>query len=428
MKITNIDAREILDSRGNPTIEVDLVLNNQYSGRASVPSGASTGDHEAIELRDKNDKRYNNKGVLGAVYNVENLILPVLKGHEFDSLDDIDKKMIELDGTENKSRLGANAILGVSMAYAQAMATARNIPLYEYINEVYFDGRDKRKPSLPRPMFNIMNGGAHANWSSDIQEFMVIPTQNKDFRENLRAGSEIFHALESILKSQGMSVNVGNEGGFAPELSSNRDAFELIVHAIEDAGYTPGVDVSIGVDIAASEFFRANKKGEQDDEYILKLDKKELLVSEWIHQIQEWVNEFPIISIEDPLSQDAWVSWHTFTKNMSGKLEQVVGDDLLVTNVERIRNAIDKKVCNALLVKPNQIGTVSETLSAMRIAEEAGWRNIVSHRSGETEDTFITHLVVGTSVGQIKSGAPSRGERTSKYNELLRIEENIKNS
>jgi len=420
MKIASLKAREILDSRGNPTVEVDVTLADGSTGRAAVPSGASTGIHEALELRDEDKSRYGGEGVLKAVGNVNTEIAAEIVSKEFNDVQALDEKLISLDGTPNKSRLGANAILGVSIAFTQAMAAAQHLPTFKYISSLY-----GAEPKLPRPMFNVMNGGRHANWATDIQEFMVIPLGQEKFSESLRIGVEIFHALEGILKQKNYSTNVGNEGGFAPDVKSNGEALDLIMLAIAAAGYKPGENVAMGMDIAASEFFIANAEGEADDQYELKTESRKLSRDMWVAQIDEWIHKYPLISIEDPLSQDAWISWEDFLLSENNNLKQVVGDDLLVTNVERIKKAIDMKACNALLVKLNQIGTVSETFAAMKLAESAGWANIVSHRSGETEDTFIAHLVVGTGAGQIKSGAPDRGERTAKYNELLRIEEQL---
>jgi enolase len=330
--------------------------------------------------------------------------------------------LIELDGTLNKSSLGANAILGVSLAFAWAAAASARKPLYAYINDIFTNVELK----LPRPMFNVMNGGQHANWATDIQEYMVIPVAFDSYRERLRVGVEIFHSLGKLLKDKGMSTNVGNEGGYAPGLSSNEEAFELLLIAIEKAGYAPGDQVAIGLDIAASEFVEENGTGEEDDTYNLKTEQRKLPVGEWLELVGEWIHKYPIISIEDPLAEDSWQAWHGFLQNQQHSLEQVVGDDLLVTNVDRIKKAIELKSCNALLVKLNQIGTLSETLDAMRLSLDAGWKNVISHRSGETEDVTIAHLAVGTACGQIKTGAPSRGERTAKFNELLRIERELR--
>lgn len=423
MKITSLNALEVLDSRGNPTVEVDIVVDEKIEARGITPSGASTGEHEALELRDSDPKRYKGQGVLKAVDNLEKKIKPEVLNKDFSSVKELDEFLIKLDGTENKSNLGANAILPLSMAFTNALAKESNLDTYQYIAKLFGSS-----PKVPRPMFNILNGGAHANWVLDIQEFMVIPIVDLPFSERLRIGSEVFHSLEDILKSKGFSTNVGNEGGFAPSLKSNQEALDFIVAAIEKAGYVPGSDVSIGIDFAASEFFIANKPGESDDEYNLRVDKKVLDTEEWIQKIKSLLKKYPIISIEDPFAEDSWTSWSEFLEEVNSfgtKLEQVVGDDLLVTNTERIKKAIDKKSCNALLVKVNQIGTVTETLAAMKMSLDAGWKNIVSHRSGETEDTFIAHLATGTACGQIKSGAPSRTDRVAKYNELLRIEDEL---
>lgn len=417
-RIKEIRALEIIDSRGTPTVEAEVELTSGHWGRAAVPSGASTGTHEALELRDGDKKRFNGQGVLKAIKNIETEIAPALiTAGDLDQFD-LDKLMLELDGTPNKSKLGANAILAVSLAFAWAASAAMEQPLYTYIGGLV----GNVAPKLPRPMFNIMNGGKHANWATDIQEFMVIPVAGEKFAEKLRMGVEVFHALERILKEKGLSTNVGNEGGFAPEVESNEAALDLIMQAIEGAGYEPGKEIGLGMDIAASEFYIENKPGEEDDEYNLARDKRKLPVGEWLELIGTWMRKYPIISIEDPVSEDAWNSWHNFLMNQQHNLEQVVGDDLLVTNVDRIQKAIDMKACNALLVKPNQIGSLSETLAAMQLSKDAGWKNIMSHRSGETEDVTIAHLAVGTACGQIKSGAPSRSERTAKFNELLRIE------
>jgi enolase len=414
MKISKLHARQIIDSRANPTIEVDLYLEDGSMGRAAIPSGASTGTHEALELRDGDNSKYLGKTVQKAVDNVNTKILAEIKDKEFDTQEELDAALLKLDGTPNKSNLGANAILGVSLAYAHAMAKSRSIPLYKYINEIY--GSPTMK--LPSPMFNIMNGGKHANWSTDIQEFMVI-MENMPYSEMLRAGCEIFLNLEKILKENKMSINVGNEGGFAPGFKNNEQAFEFITQAIAKAGYKLGENVFFALDVASSEFYDAEK-----NKYILKTENKELTPEEWTNTLLGWVEKFPFKSIEDPFGEDDWASWSNFIAKTEGKL-QVVGDDLLVTNVSRVQRAIDEKAANALLVKVNQIGSLTETLNAMKLAEGAGWKNVVSHRSGETEDVTISHIAVGTGCGQIKTGAPSRGERTAKYNELLRIEEEI---
>lgn len=421
MKIERIHAREIIDSRANPTVEVEVHLTDGSVGRAAVPSGASTGKHEAHELRDKDENRYLGKGVQKAVGNITTEINQELQGLEIDSQAHLDELLCDLDGTEHKERLGANAILGVSMAFAVAAANSLGMPLYKYISELYGDS-----PRLPRPMFNIMNGGKHANWSTDIQEFMVIPKQSESWAESMRIGAEIFLNLEKLLKENRLSTNVGNEGGFAPSLESNAEALDLVMEAIELAGYKPEEEVGLALDVAASEFYHESEVNERVAavHYQLKTEDKLLQPQEWLQLLSEWVDTYPLISIEDPFGEDDWEFWNKFTQEMQNTdVEQVVGDDLLVTNVDRIQRAIDEQSCNALLVKLNQIGTLTETLTAMQLSAQAGWKNIVSHRSGETEDVFIAHLVVGTGAGQIKSGAPSRGERTAKFNELLRIEE-----
>lgn len=416
-KIANIVAREIIDSRATPTIEVDITLADGSFGRAAVPSGASTGTHEALELRDTESKRYLGKGVLKAVDNVVNVIKPALADKEIGSQQELDQMLLDLDGTSNKAKLGANAILGVSLAFAQAEAASKKIPLFKHLNSL---GNYQMK--MPRPMFNIMNGGKHANWSTDIQEFMVLPLSTTSWSESLRMGCEIFLTLEKLLKSKGLSINVGNEGGFAPQLPSNKDALDLIMTAIEQAGYKPGTDVALGLDVASSEFA---KEVDGKYTYTLKTENRELSAEEWMNTLVSWTEQYPLISIEDPFAEDDWQSWAAFTAATKDKIEQVVGDDLLVTNVKRIERAVAEKSCSALLVKLNQIGTLTETLAAMKMASDAGWNNVVSHRSGETEDTFISHLVVATGAGQLKTGAPSRGERTAKYNELLRIAEQL---
>jgi enolase len=413
MKITSINARQIIDSRGNPTIEADLVLDGKIIGRAAVPSGASTGKYEALELRDGDANAYQGQGVLKAVENVKTTISDNLNGKEDLSQKELDDLMIGLDGTENKSKLGANAILAVSLAYAHAVAKAREIPLYLYIHELY--GRNEMK--MPRPMFNVMNGGKHADWATDIQEYMVIPLTSGSWAQSLQMGCEIFHNLEKLLKAKGYSVNVGNEGGFAPSLQSNQEALDLMVEAVEKSNYKLGTEVAFGFDAAASEFHN-----EATGNYDLKRDNKSLTPSQMVDWVENLSKNYPVVSFEDMFAQDDWESWIELTRRVGDKI-QVVGDDLLVTNTKRIAEGIQKKACTALLVKLNQIGTLTETIAAMHMSEDAGWKNVVSHRSGETEDTTISHLVVGSGAGQLKTGAPSRGERTAKYNELIRIEE-----
>jgi enolase len=410
-KIHKLLARQIIDSRANPTIEVDLWLSDGSFGRAAVPSGASTGTHEALELRDNDKANWLGKTVNNAVSNVNNTIFDNVKDREFNSQEELDKFLIELDGTENKAKLGANAILGVSLAFAHATANAKNIQLFQYINEIY--GGDMK---LPSPMFNIMNGGKHANWSTDVQEFMVV-IKDRSYSEMLQAGCEIFLNLEKILKNKGMSINVGNEGGFAPGFANNEEAFENISQAIELAGYKLGKDVFFALDVAASEIYDAEK-----NIYTLKTENRELTPDQWLETLISWTEKYPFISIEDPFGEDDWATWQKFTARIGNSM-QIVGDDLLVTNTKRVARAIDEQSCNALLVKVNQIGTLTETFAAMKMGEAKGWNNVISHRSGETEDTTISHIAVGTGCGQIKTGAPSRGERTAKYNELLRIEE-----
>jgi enolase len=417
MKITSILARQILDSRGNPAVETDIIIDDKFLGRAAVASGASTGSHEALELRDGDKDKFFGQGVLTAVNNIETTISKKIIGLDLVEQKDFDKILIELDGTENKSNLGANSILAVSLAYAWAQSNAMSKQLFEYIGEIYGNSNF----ILPRPMFNIMNGGRHANWATDIQEYMVIPINSKSWTDSLETGSEIFHSLEKILKENNYSTNVGNEGGFAPEVNSNEEALQLIVKAVNNAGCVLGENIMLGFDAAASEFYNP-----ESGNYELKKDKKILSKNEMVDFAVSLSKRFPVASFEDMLAEDDWESWTKLTNILGDKI-QIVGDDLLVTNVKRIQEAIDKKACNSLLVKVNQIGSLSEALSAMKLAQSAGWTNVVSHRSGETDDVTIAHIAVGTGCGQIKSGAPSRGERTAKYNELIRIEEYLQN-
>lgn len=420
MKIKKVHARQIIDSRAVPTVEVDLWLEDGSFGRAAVPSGASTGTYEALELRDEDKNNWLGKTVSKAVENVKNLS-DDLSTQDFQSQNELDHFLINLDGTENKSKLGANAILGISLAFAHAVAASRKMPLFRYINEIYGNPEIK----MPRPMFNIMNGGKHANWATDIQEFMVM-MPNFEYSKQLQAGCEIFLHLEKILKDKKMSTNVGNEGGFAPGFANNEEAFTNISQAIENAGYKLGEDVFFGLDVASSEFFNSEK-----GTYTLKTENKELSAEEWMNTLISWTEKYPFLSIEDPFAEDDWANWTKFTERVAvhssrgGDKLQIVGDDLLVTNTKRVMKAIDEKACSALLVKVNQIGSLTETLDAMKASEAAGWNNVLSHRSGETEDVTISHIAVGTGCGQIKTGAPSRGERTAKYNELLRIEEEL---
>jgi len=413
MKITKIFARQIIDSRDNPTVEAEVEIDNKYTGRASVPSGASTGTYEALELRDGDLSNYLGQSVLHAVDNVNTKISSLLIEKENLSQKQLDDLMRELDGTENKSNLGANAILSVSLAYAWAISKARNLQLFEYIGELY----GNTNFIMPRPMFNIMNGGKHGNWATDIQEYVIMPLKTKSWSETLQIGCNVYDTLRDILKQKGLSINVGDEGGFAPLVKSNIESVDLIIESCNKAGYKFGEEIGIGFDMAASEFYNA-----ATNKYDLKRDGKTLTsddMVEWLIKLSEYC---PITSFEDALSQEDWSGWKKLT-NALGLNIQIVGDDLLVTNVKRISRAIQEKSCNALLVKVNQIGTLTEALDAMKMSSDAGWKNIVSHRSGETEDVTIAHIVVGTGCGQIKAGAPTRGERIAKYNELIRIEE-----
>jgi enolase len=408
--IEEIVAREILDSRGNPTVEVEVTLTSGVMGRAAVPSGASTGVHEAVELRDGDEGRYGGKGVLRAVDNVNTVIADELIG--WDALDQagIDEFLIGLDGTPNKGRLGANAILGVSIAVAKAAADVLGLPLYRYIGGV-------SACTLPVPMMNILNGGKHAVGSTDLQEFMVMPVGAKSFAEALRWGAETYHSLKKVLKDRGYNTNVGDEGGFAPSLGSNEEAVEVVVEAIEKAGYQPGEDIYVALDPAASEIY-------EDGQYHLKKENRVLSGQEMVAFYEDWVSKYPIISIEDGLAEDDWESWKLLTARLGDRV-QIVGDDLLVTNVERVRRAIQEQAANSLLCKVNQIGTLTEAMAAVTVAQRAGWTAVVSHRSGETEDVTIADLVVALNAGQIKTGAPCRSDRVAKYNQLLRIEETL---
>jgi enolase len=410
--ISKVIAREILDSRGNPTVEVDLTLEDGSHGRASVPSGASTGIHEAVELRD-GDARFGGLGVVKAVANVNTEISNALVGQAF-TQNSIDGALISLDGTDNKGRLGANAILGVSLAFAKAVAVSSKVPLYQYFANI--SGQDSVH-TLPVPMMNILNGGKHAKGSTDIQEFMIVPVGAKSFREGLRMGAEVFHCLQKILSERGLSTSVGDEGGFAPALGSNENALAIIVEAIEKAGYKPGEDLSLAIDAAASEFYK-------DGKYNLAIENKTLSSTELVELYASWVEKYPIVSIEDGLGEDDWDGWQLLTEKLGQKL-QLVGDDLFVTNIKRLQEGITKGVANSILIKLNQIGTLSETIAAVVMAQNAQYSAVVSHRSGETEDTTIADLVVGLGTGQIKTGSLSRSERIAKYNQLLRIEEQL---
>jgi len=410
-KIIRIHGREILDSRGNPTVEVDVVLENGISSRAAVPSGASTGIHEALELRDGDHARYNGRGVQSAVANVNEKISPAVVG--LDALDQvaIDQVMLRLDGTENKGRLGANAILGVSMAVARAAAQYKGEPLYEYLG-------GSSAVLLPVPMFNILNGGAHSNWqATDFQEFMIAPVGAPSFREALRWGSETYQALKAILKKAGQTTGVGDEGGFAPGLKRNEDAVDFILRAIEKAGYIPGKDIVLALDPAASGFYDQGL-------YHLRSENRKVTSEEMVGLYADWVSRFPIAVIEDGLAEDDWTGWKLLNETIGHKTE-LVGDDIFVTNVKRIRRGIDENVANAVLIKLNQIGTLTETIAAINLARKAGWGAMVSHRSGETIDSFIADFTVAMGTGHLKTGAPCRGERVEKYNQLMRIEEEL---
>ena len=408
-KIKDIKAREILDSRGNPTVEVDVILDNGILGRASVPSGASTGEREMLELRDK-DNRYNGLGVLKAVSNVNNIIKKELIGFDTDKQKELDYKLLDLDGTPNKSKLGANAILGVSMAYLKACALDLNMPLYKYVSEKY----GNNTLSMPCPMMNILNGGAHADNGLDFQEFMIIPRTNT-INERIRMGSEVFHSLKKVLKEKGLATSVGDEGGFAPNIMSNTEAFDLIIEGITRAGYTVGVDVFLAIDVAASEFYK-------DGKYCF--EGKELSTGELIEYYKELINKYPIISIEDPVDENDWEGFSLLTKEIGDKI-QLVGDDLFTTNKDYLRKGIDMKAGNAILLKVNQIGTITETLETIDLAKANHYKTIISHRSGETEDTTISDLAVGLDLKQIKTGSMSRTDRICKYNQLIRIEEDF---
>lgn len=409
-EVRSIRAREILDSRGNPTVEAEVRLADGALGRAAVPSGASTGDYEAVELRDGDRDRYGGKGVLKAVANVNDLIAPALTGMPAGEQERVDAALIALDGTPNKSKLGANAILSVSLAVAHAAADSASLPLYQYLSK-------GEAELMPLPMFNILNGGRHAEGSVEFQEFMVAPVGADSFAEALRMGSEVYHALRRILHDEGWPTTIGDEGGFAPPLARNDDAVTLALRAIEAAGYRPGDDIALALDPATSEL-------EADGRYVLAQEGRTLASEELVDLWEGWLDRYPIVSIEDGMAQDDWPGWQLLTRRLGSRV-QLVGDDVFVTNVERIRRGIEEGSANAVLIKVNQIGTLTETLAAMAEAGKAGWSCVMSHRSGETEDTTIADLVVATGCGQIKSGAPARGERTAKYNRLLRIEEEL---
>ncbi len=409
-EIVNIIAREIIDSRGNPTVEADVILACGVKGRAAVPSGASTGAREAIELRDGDKNRFGGKGVTKAVNNVNGPIRKALLGLDASKQQVIDDVMLKLDGTDNKSKLGANALLAVSMAAAHAAANAAGVPLYQYL----YTGDAYR---MPVPMMNIINGGAHADNSVDLQEFMIMPVGASSVNEAIRYGAEVFHALKKVLHDKGMNTAVGDEGGFAPDLPSNESAIEVILEAIDKAGYKAGKDIFIAIDAASSEFY-------QDGKYVLASENKSLSAGEFIDVLEEWCNKYPIISIEDGMAEDDWDGWKQLTERL-GKKIQLVGDDLFVTNTEIFKQGIDKGIANSILIKVNQIGTLTETLAAIEMAKKAGYTAVISHRSGETEDTTIADLAVATGVGQIKTGSMSRSDRVAKYNQLIRIAEGL---
>jgi enolase len=411
--IAGIRARQILDSRGNPTVEADLELESGAMGRFAVPSGASTGEHEALELRDGDRRCFGGKGVRQAVKNVNEMIAPELTGFDAEDQEGLDGKLIKLDGSPNKSRLGANAILAVSLAAARAVANHYGMPLFRYIGGV-------GARTLPIPMMNILNGGEHADNNLELQEFMIVPRGAESFAEGLRMGAEVFHTLKSILKGRGLGTAVGDEGGFAPDLKGNEEAIKVIVNAIEKAGYKPGRDVSIGLDSAASTFFKEGK-------YVLASEKKKLGAEDMIDIYASWIEKYPICSIEDGLAEDDWEGWKKLTERL-GNSVQIVGDDIFVTNTVRLRRGIKMGVANSILIKLNQIGTLSETLEAIEVAHRAGYTTVISHRSGETEDTSIADLAVATNAGQIKTGSLCRSERVAKYNQLLRIEEMLGSS
>jgi enolase len=410
-KIESVKAREILDSRGNPTVEVDVILDNGILGRAAVPSGASTGTREAVELRDGDNKRYAGKGVLDAVENVNKVIAPEIIGRNPKEQREIDYAMISLDGTENKSKLGANAILGVSIAVAKAAALDAKLPIYEYLG-----GHEARR--LPVPFLNIINGGKHADNNVDIQEFMIAPIGAPTFREAMRYAAETYHALKSVLKSKGLSTSVGDEGGFAPNLTSNEEAIQVIIEGIEKAGYKPGKDIALALDPAASEFY-------QDGSYFFKADKRKLSSEGVADYYYSLIGRYPIISIEDGLAENDWDGWKKLTKALGEKI-QLVGDDIFVTNPKIFKQGIEQGIANSILIKLNQIGTVTETLETVKIAKAAGYTCMFSHRSGETEDSFLADITVATNAGQLKTGAPTRSERLAKYNQLMRIEEELR--
>jgi enolase len=415
-KITDIRGREIIDSRGNPTVEADVVLDSGIRGRAAVPSGASTGTREAVELRDNDPKRYGGKGVLRAVEHINTVLRQALLGADPRDQGGIDARMSELDGTENKAHLGANAILGVSLATAHAAAADAHEPLYRYLARLI---GERREPVMPVPMMNIINGGAHANNSLDVQEFMILPVGAPSFREAVRYGAEVFHALKKLLAERGLSTAVGDEGGFAPDLDSNEEALGIILEAIEKAGYRPGRDIYLGLDVASSEFFK-------DGRYELECEDRRFSAAEFTAYLGDLAARYPIITIEDGMSEADWDGWTTLTRALGGRL-QLVGDDVFVTNTRIFREAIERHIANAILIKPNQIGTLTETLAAIDMADKAHYAAVISHRSGETEDTTIADIAVASAATQIKTGSMSRSDRVAKYNQLLRIEAELGN-
>ena len=413
--IIDVYAREVLDSRGNPTVEVEITTESGAMGRAIVPSGASTGEFEALELRDKDSARYLGRGVLKAVENVNDVIAPEIIGYDVTNQIIIDNVMLKLDGTKNKEKLGANAILAVSLATAKAAAEYYNMPLYRYLGGV-------NARTLPTPMMNILNGGAHADWCIDIQEIMIMPVSAHTFRKALQMGAEVFHNLKQVLKERGLVTSVGDEGGYAPKLSSNKEALNVVIEAIKKAGYVPGKDIYIALDVASSEFYDSTSKT-----YNLRSENKSLTTDEMVSFLEQLTKEYPIVSIEDGLDQNDWTGWRQLTKKL-GKKVQLVGDDLFVTNTSRLNRGINESVANAILIKVNQIGTLTETLEAIEMAKRAGYTAVISHRSGESEDTTIADLAVGLNAGQIKTGSLSRTDRIAKYNQLLRIEEDLQDA
>lgn len=415
MIIKSIHAQEILDSRGNPTVETRITLEDGTAARAAVPSGASTGTHEALEMRDKDPDRYGGKGVLSAIKNVNEIIAPALKGMDVTDQEALDEKMLELDGTENKTKLGANAILSVSMAAARLAAKTKDVPLYEYIATLFGNSTDEYV--LPVPMMNVLNGGKHALGSADMQEYMIMPVGASTVQEAVRWGAEIFHTLGKILKSEGQQITVGDEGGYAPKLESNEAPLQLIMRAVEKAGYKPGEQIAIAMDPAASEIY-------ENEKYQLTIEGKELSSEELVERYAQWVEKYPIVSIEDGHGEDDWKGFQMMTEHLGDKI-QIVGDDIFVTNLKRLEKGIETEAANSILIKLNQIGTVTETIRTIKMAQEADMTAVVSHRSGETEDTFIADFTVGAGTGQIKTGSLSRSERIAKYNQLMRIEREL---